>query len=241
MEYEITHRPSYSLLKVKLGEGESITAESGAMVYMSPNIEMQTSTRGGGGLGGLLKSLKVAALGAESFWINTFTAKGGEGEVALAPAIPGDVHVLELSDEGYIVQSGSYLASTSGIEVDTRWQGFRGLLAEGDLFMLHISGSGKLFVAALGALEERELSPGERLTIDNGHLVAWSDSMRYDVRRVGGLKSLVASGEGLVVDIEGPGRVVLQTRNPSAFINWLLPFLSRGERSDRGLGIRLGI
>ncbi len=239
MKYEIDHRPSYSLLRVRLGEGESITAESGAMVYMSPNIELETRRRGGGGLSGLLKTIKVAALGAESFWINTFTARGGEGEVALAPAIPGDVHVLELSDEGYIVQSGAYLASTPGIEVDTKWQGFRGLLAEGDLFMLHISGSGKLFVAALGALEERELAPGERLTVDNGHLVAWGEGMRYDVRKVGGLKSLVASGEGLVVDIEGPGKVVLQTRNPSAFINWLLPFLPRGERTHGGL--RLGI
>lgn len=237
MRYEILNRPAFSLLRVELEQGESISAESGALVYMSKGIEMKTHTRGGG-LKGLLKSIKVSMLGAESFWINTFTATSGRGELGLAPAILGDVHVVDMGNQGYIIQSGAYLASSQGVDIDTKWQGFRGLLAEGDIVMLHASGEGKLFLAAFGALEERELSPGETLIVDNGHLVAWEDTMEYSVRRVGGLKSLVASGEGLVVELHGPGKIILQTRNPSAFINWLLPFLPTPERSNN---FKLGI
>lgn len=226
MEYTIEYKPSFSLLKVKLEKGEKITAESGAMVYMSPDIEIKTHTRGGGGIGGLFKSLKTSVLGGESFWINTFTAKEA-GEIALTGVQLGDIDVLELKGEEMILQSGAYIASTEGTDIDTSWQGMRGLLGEGDVVMLKASGTGKVWISSFGALEKKELKAGENLVLDTGHAVAFSGAMNYNVRKVGGLKSTFLSGEGLVFDFVGPGTLYIQSRILSGFARSLIPFLPK--------------
>jgi uncharacterized protein (AIM24 family) len=93
--------------------------------------------------------------------------------------------------------------------------------------MLRTSGSGKLVLSSYGAIHERNLAAGETYTVDTGHLVAFSESMRFNVRPIGGLKSTLLSGEGLVVDLAGPGRLLLQTRSTQAFLSWLLPQLPK--------------
>ncbi|MHC4745595.1 MAG: TIGR00266 family protein, partial [Planctomycetota bacterium] len=109
MQHEILYRPSYSLLKVDLALGESICAESGAMVSMSGGVEIQTAARGG-----ILGALKRSVLGGESFFMNTFNANEA-GEVTFAPSLPGDIQAIELNGQSVYAQSGSYIASSPGI------------------------------------------------------------------------------------------------------------------------------
>ncbi len=224
MEVEVLYRPSYSVARVRLGPEETIVAEGGAMVAMSEGVDIETTTRGG-----LLKSLARSLLAGESFFVNRYRAPATGGEVLLAPTLPGDVLARDLSDETLLVQSGSFLASSEGIEVDAKWGGARTFFASEGLIMLRCSGTGTLVLSSYGAIHEVDLAEGQRYTVDTGHLVAFSERMGFRVRRVGGVKSSLLSGEGLVVELTGPGRVLLQTRSEDAFLAWLVPKIPKRE------------
>jgi uncharacterized protein (TIGR00266 family) len=227
MQIELKYRPSYSLGIVKLDPGETLQVEGGSMVSMSADINIQTQARGG-----LLKSLGRALLGGESFFQNTYQAGPNGGEVTVAPALPGDLYIAELQGESLMVQSGSYVASSEDVSVDTKWGGAKTFFASEGLIMLRVSGQGKAILSSYGAIHEINLGAGERYTIDTGHLVAFSENMGFNVRSIGGLKSTLFSGEGLVVDMTGPGRVLLQTRSTDAFLSWLIPKLPKDHSSN---------
>ncbi len=214
MKYEIVGKPSYSMIKVTLENDERITAEAGAMVSMSSNISMETKARGG-----IFSSLKRSVLGGESFFMNTFYAEGGKGEIFLAPTMVGDVHVMELNGETVFVRSGSYLASVGEIEIDTKWGGAKTFFGGEGLFLLKISGNGKLFVSSYGAIVEKFVE-GEYI-VDTSHIVAFDDSLNFKIKKAGNWKSFFFSGEGLVCNFNGSGKVLIQTRNLDAFVGWL--------------------
>ena len=162
--------------------------------------------------------------------MNTYRAPAQGGEIALAPVLPGDMMVRELKDESLLVQSGSYVASSEGINLDTKWSGARTFFAREGLIMLRVSGTGTLILSSYGAIHEVDLGPGESYTVDTGHLVAFTEGMGFKVRAVGGLKSTLFSGEGLVVDLTGPGKVLIQTRSEDAFLTWLIPKLPKQKQ-----------
>ena len=220
MDYEILHKPSYALARIRMNQREQIQAETGAMVSMSDSIKMETSTRGG-----IFGGLRRSVLGGESFFVNTFTAEQ-PGEVTVAPALPGDIEALELQGETLLVQSGSFLAATMNIEVDSQWGGARSFFSREGLFLLRCSGRGLLFVSSYGAIHRIDLDRGERYTVDNGHMVAFDESVTYEVGRSGGWKTTLLGGEGLVCKLEGPGRFFMQTRSEDAFLSWLGPKVS---------------
>ena len=224
MQTEILYRPSYSLAVIQLEAGESIATEAGAMVSMSANVQIRTSARGG-----VFKGLARSLLGGESFFMNTFEAVGGPGELTLAAALPGDLIQIEVSGE-MLVQSGSYLASAPEIGIDTKWGGARSFFAGEGLFLLKASGRGPLLISSYGAIHEKQLAAGERYVVDTGHIVAFEGTTSYQVRRVGGIKSTLFGGEGLVAEFAGPGRVLLQSRSPGAFLDWLIPRLPTRSR-----------
>jgi uncharacterized protein (TIGR00266 family) len=227
MEIHVQHRPSYALAVAQLEPDETIQVEAGSMVGMSAGVRVETQARGG-----LLKSLARSMLGGESFFINTYQASGQGGQVLLAPALPGDIVVRQMAGENLLVQSGSYVASSEEIDVGTKWGGPKTFFAREGLILLRVSGTGTLVLSSYGAIEEMELAAGESFTVDTGHLVAFSDRLGFKVRSVGGLKSTLFSGEGLVVDLTGPGRFWLQTRSEDAFLTWLIPKLPHRESSD---------
>ena len=160
MKSEILYAPSYSLAVLELAAGETIQAESGAMVSMSEGIAMQTSTKGG-----VLKGLKRSVLGGESLFINTFTAER-DAEITMAPAFPGDVRQMRLERQTLYVQSGSYMASTGDIEIDTKWGGSRTFFSGKGLFLLRCTGAGDILAASYGAILSRTLAAGETFTTD---------------------------------------------------------------------------
>lgn len=219
MKYEIQYSPAYALGILSLESGEQLQAEAGAMVSMSETIKMETGTRGG-----ILTGLKRSVLGGESFFINTFTAEQ-PGELTIAPALPGDIVALDLAGRTLLVQSGSYLASSPGVNVDTKWGGGKTFFSREGLFLLKCTGAGTVFVSSYGAIHLVDLQPGQKYRVDTGHMVAFDESVQYDVGRAGGWKTTILGGEGLVCKLTGPGRFYLQTRSPDSFISWLAPKL----------------
>ncbi len=222
MKYEITHGPSYALLKVFLEDGESVVAEPGSMVTMR-NVDMKTTMPGG-----FFKSVMRAALGGESLFVNTFVARG-EGEVWLAPNVPGDIAYVPLRGEKVLIQDNGYLAHHGDVSVGVEFRGLGGFLSEGNFVWLKAEGEGGVWVTSFGALEDVELSEGERITVDNFHLVMMDSRVRYKVKKLGGLKSALFGGEGIVVDLEGPGRVLIQTRTVDGLARVVIPFLPRDK------------
>lgn len=220
-EWHIDHPGAFALATIRLQAGSSISAEAGAMVSMSSNIELKSQMKGG--VFGALKR----AVGGESAFVSTFTAEGGPGEVTLAPATPGDVVGIELAGSNYLVQSSSYLAGDSGLTIDTKFGGLKSFLGGEGLFVLHVSGTGLLLVSSFGSISRKQLHAGERYVVDTGHLVAWHASMPYEIRKAArsGLFSSMLSGEGLVAEFTGPGEILLQTRNLRAFASQLAAFL----------------
>lgn len=227
MEIEILYRPSYSLGKIGLSGGEEVRVEAGSMVAMSGGVSMETKATGG-----LLKSLGRSLLGKESFFQNTYKAPAQGGEVWVAPPLPGDLNTLELRNEAFLVQSGCYVASETSVQIDTRWGGAKSFFASEGLILLRASGSGKLLLSSYGAIHAVDLAPGETLTVDTGHLVAFSERIGFKVRPIGGVKSTLFSGEGLVVDLTGPGQLLLQTRSQDSFLSWLIPQLPKNTGSS---------
>ena len=217
MKHEILYKPSYSLAVLSMERGEDIVAESGAMVSMSSGISIETAARGG-----LLGGLTRKFLGGESFFMNTFHADEA-GEITLAPPLPGDVLHMEMRNETIMVTSGAYLACSKEISVDTQWGGAKTFFSKEGLFLLRVHGSGDLFLSSFGAIHPKELRNGETYIVDTGHMVAFDENVNYRVTRVGGLKSTLFSGEGLVCELTGPGRIFLQSRSDDAFLTWLVP------------------
>jgi uncharacterized protein (TIGR00266 family) len=221
MQIDIGYRPAHSMAKVSLNHGESIMAESGAMVGMSTNVQMQTgmsSNKGGGLLGGLLGGLK-RALAGESWFRNTFTAVNGPGEVLLAHAVCGDMVTLDMTQQGYYLTASSFIASTPNVNIDTKLQGFaKGFFSGEGAFVMHATAQspGQLVIGAFGGITE--LPCDGNLVIDTGHLVAWDSSLTYKVGKSGaGWISSFFSGEGLVCHFQGQGRIWIQSRNPVGY------------------------
>jgi uncharacterized protein (TIGR00266 family) len=218
MQVEILYRPSYSVARVSLEHKEKIQVESGAMLGMSPDIEMETQAKGG-----LLKSMSRSMFGGESFFMNSYTGAKDGDRILLAPPLPGDVAVIEMQGESLMVQSGSYLASSEGIQVDTKWSGAKTFFGSEGLIMLRISGTGTLIISSYGAIHPMELNAGEKYVVDTGHLVTFEEQISYELKKVAGWKSTMFSGEGLVAELTGPGKINLQSRSQDSFLSWLIP------------------
>jgi uncharacterized protein (TIGR00266 family) len=234
--WEIKHAGAFALAVVNLQAGQQISAEAGAMVSMSANIDLHSEMKGG--IFGALKR----AVGGESAFVSTFTATGGPGEVCFAPGAPGDVAGIEMNNQAFMVQSSSYLAGDTSLVVDTKFGGAKSWMGGEGLFVLHVTGTGLLLVSSFGAIHRKTLGPGERYVIDTGHLVAWEGHMQYNLRKAaksGYFRSFL-SGEGLVAEFNGPGEILIQTRNLAAFAGLLKPFFPSQGGSGGGFNINLG-
>jgi uncharacterized protein (TIGR00266 family) len=215
MIVDINSGPAFAFGEISLPAGGVVRVEAGAMAMTRGDISMSTSTQGG-----FLKGLK-RSLGGESFFVNDFSTTSG-GVVAVAAALPGDMTVVSLSGAGgLMVQSGSWIASDTGVEVDTKWGGGKTFFSGEGLLLLRCSGQGDLLMATYGALRDVTLAAGETMTLDTGHVVAFDDTVTYSVRKAGSWKSTILGGEGLVTDFVGPGRVWLQTRSSSDLVAWI--------------------
>jgi uncharacterized protein (TIGR00266 family) len=214
MQFEVHFSPAYALAIAKLEQGDSVMAESAAMVTQHAHIRMETSASAGKGFKGFMKGLGRSMFLGESFFRNTFYADSGPGEVSFAPSLPGDIMIYPLEGD-LIVQQQSYLASGTGVEIETKWGGFKSFFGEGRMFWIRAFGSGPLALNAFGAIKEIEVDGN--YIIDTGHIVAFEPSLSFDIKRVGSWFSTFFSSEGLVCRFNGKGKLYIQTRNPAEF------------------------
>jgi uncharacterized protein (TIGR00266 family) len=204
---------------VKLDVGESVYAESGAMVSMSGGIQAGAVLSGG-----VLQAALRRIVAQESLVMARYTAHVQGAWVALAPRFPGDVMPIEITpSQGLIIQSGSFLAHSDGVEVSAAVGSLQTLALREGATVLTAQGSGSMLIAAYGGIERFELRAGEQLVVDSGHLAAWSATMGLRIGPLRGIVSSALTGEGLVGEFTGPGTVYAQTRAEQQLRSWLFP------------------
>ncbi|MFP6762534.1 MAG: TIGR00266 family protein [Planctomycetaceae bacterium] len=222
LQFEITQRPDFALLNVQLEQGQRIFAEPSAMASMDPSISMQAGLKGG------LKKTLGRALGGESLVINTFTADRGPGEITFAPGMPGDSLHYGLERGTLYLQRGAFMCYSDGVELTGKWQGAKGFFSGKGLVLLKASGTGDVFFNSYGAILEIDVE--DEYIVDTGYVVAFEETLHYEVTtvpgmKVGGkLKSFLFGGEGLVVRYSGQGKVWIQTRAINPFLTWVFPY-----------------
>ncbi len=215
LEYVIGGQPDFSYLTVKLPAGTMIKVEASAMQAKDTHVKMRTRLKGG----------FRRIISGENLFLNEFTADGKGGEITIGSAVPGDIKRLFLTEGGpaLFLQSSSFLASGSGIETTTKFQGFiKGFFSGAGFFLIKCSGEGDIFFNSYGGIVEIQIN--DEFTIDNNHIVAFTEGLEYSVDKFGGYKSLFFSGEGLITRFRGQGRVWIQTRAMPSLIEWLNPF-----------------
>ncbi|MCA9606639.1 MAG: TIGR00266 family protein [Myxococcales bacterium] len=220
MRYELLDKPDFSMVRVTFDQpGEKMIVESAAMVARSSGMTMETNMRGG-----LMAAAKRKLLGGESIFQNTFTASAPGETLYFAPAPEGDVEVLEL-DGSYslMMSSGAFLGCGPGVNLDTQWGGAKGFFSGTGLFLLKADGQGPVFFSCYGGLHPVDVGPGGYIC-DTSHVVAFTNGLSYNVQKVGGMKSLFFSGEGLVCNFQGQGRLWMSTRNPSSLASFVYPY-----------------
>ena len=216
MEFQILGNPDYGELTVALSPGEVLRCESGAMSRMSRSMDVRARM-----MGGFLSALGRKLFGGESLFVGEYTAEQG-GWMSLAPGVPGSVQHHDLSRGSLMLTAGSFLACSPDVTLRTRFGGLRYLFSGEGGFFLQVGGTGDVFYNTYGAVVEKDVN-GE-ITVDTGHVVAWEPTLEYSIAGMGGLKSTLFSGEGLVMKFRGRGRIFLQTRTMSESASWLSPF-----------------
>ena len=229
METKTEYGPAFTMMTANLAPGEKIKVEPGAMVAQSDGLEMKTGMGSGGGLGGFMKSMMKSALGGESFFVNTYTAGPSGGWISLAPSSPGDIETFDMEPgQSFYMQGGAFMASTINVDTSTKFQGAKSLFSREGAFFLRAEAAdvpGKVFFTSYGAMKEIEVTPDKPIKIDNGHVVAFSEGLNYQISKVKGLGSFFFGGEGFTLDFHGSGSVWIQTRNIQSLANQLIPFL----------------
>ena len=222
MKYQIKGEPM-PVVVCHLESGESVICESGAMSWMSPNLEMETSGGGASNMFGRMFS-------GESMFQNVYTARKGAGMIAFASKFPGDIRAVEITpDNPIICQKGAFLACTAGVELSVAFQQkfSTGLFGGEGFIMQKLSGKGVAFIEIDGSTMEYNLERGQQLLIDTGYLAMMDSTVKMEIQKVKGLKNAMFGGEGLFNTlVTGPGRVVIQTMPISGFaqlIAGLLP------------------
>jgi uncharacterized protein (TIGR00266 family) len=222
LDFEITHRPDFAWLKVRLAQGQQVFGEPSAMATKDPGVELKA-----GLLGGFGRSLG-RAFGGESLIINTFTAKGGPGEITFAPGPAGDLVHHRLAGGRLLLQRGAFVAHGGGVSITGSWQGAKGFFSGEGLVLLQASGEGDLFFNSYGGIIELDVA--DEYIVDTGYIVAFEDTLSYRVSVLSGLrarsqlKSLLFGGEGLVCRFTGRGKLWIQTRTIAPFLRWVHPF-----------------
>ena len=229
MEIESEYGPAFTMMTANLAPGEKIKVEPGAMVAQSEGLEMKTGMGSGGGLGGFMKSMMKSAFGGESFFVNTYTAGPSGGWISMAPSSPGDIETFDLEPgHGFYMQGGAFMGSTVNVDTSTKFQGAKSLFSREGAFFLRAEAAdvpGRVFFTSYGAMKEIEVTPDKPIKIDNGHVVAFSEGLNYQISKVKGLGSFFFGGEGFTLDFHGSGSVWIQTRNIQSLANQLIPFL----------------
>lgn len=209
LTYKIEGRPDYSFLTVQIPANETLKVEASAMATMDTHLVMKTKLKGGFG----------RFLTGESLFVNDFTAERAAGEIGIAPGTPGDVMHQYVDGQTIYLQNSAYVASTAGVNLESKWQGMmKGFFSGESFFLIRCSGKGDLWFNSYGAIIE--INVEENYVVDTSNIVGFTEGLEYQITKVGGYKSLFFSGEGFVCRFTGKGKVWIQTRSAQAFTGW---------------------
>ena len=230
MKHTISHGPSFAWLTLDLEPGEVVTAEAGAMVTMTPSLDINTRlnspTKNGffGKLVAFIIAIVRKFIGGETMFVNDFTARDHGGQIRLAPPLSGFIVHRRLENERILLTSGSYLASGRGLDMKLRFGGLQAILSKEGVFFVEVSGTGDLWMNAYGGITEVPIDGS--FVVDNGHIVAFDSGLNFNIKTAGGgLMGAVASGEGFVCEFQGKGTLWIQSRNTVALAGWVTRFL----------------
>jgi uncharacterized protein (TIGR00266 family) len=230
MKWEITGGSAFPLLKFTLERGEGVKSQAGSMVAISDGLKLEGKVDGGIG-----KALGRMFSG-ESFFMQHIIAGEKPGWVLLASPVPGGITDVEIKPgQELTVQKSGFLAGTQGVEVSTKVQSLaRGMFGGEGLFVVKLTGAGTAFLSTYGSIQAIDIPAGEQVMVDNGHLIAWDSRMAYDITKAtSSWFSAMTTGSGLVCRFTGPGRVLVQTRNPWGLGVWVYPYLPIPQRGNR--------
>ena len=226
MNYTIEGEPLPAVI-CNLEDGETMITEKGAMSWMSPNMQMETTSNGGIG------KMFGRAFSGESMFVNHYTARNGNGLIAFASSFPGSIRAFNIAPgQEIIAQKSAFLASTAGVELSVFFQkrvasGFFG--GEG-FIMQKLSGNGVVFLEFDGYIKEYELAPGQQIIIDTGYLAAMTPTCSVEIQTVPGVKNILFGGEGLFnTVVTGPGRIWLQSMPVTQLAGAIRPYIPTGN------------
>lgn len=218
--FEIEHSPAYASLRLHLIPNQRVMVEAGAMAAMDSTIEMKSKMKGG-----LMKGVG-RMLSGESLFLSEFTAKK-TGQLFISPGMPGEIKHYFIEGKGLLIQSAGFVASGLEVEIDTKFQGFKGFFSGQSLFLIRAAGRGDIWFSSYGAIVEIPVD-GEYV-VDTGYIVAFEETLNYEVETIAGLSfkglsTAVLGGEGLVCRFRGKGSLWVQSRNLYSLLNFLYPF-----------------
>lgn len=223
LKYEITGGEAFAAVKIILDKpGQQVIGDGGAMIYMTGNVNMTTKSSGG-----IMKGLKRSFSG-ESMFQNYFElTQGSEGYVVFSPGVPGSiVHMHLTQGDQWTLSKGAYICGTPSVQVSTRRGGIKQMFGGEGYFLTDISteAEGDVWMGGYGFIERHDIRDGEEFIVDNGVMLAFTSNMPYSLTKVGGKKSFILGGEGVVIKYTGPGVVYTQNRDMSALASLLQPF-----------------
>lgn len=217
------------LLSIELALGEKVVAESNAMVMHDGGVSVE-----GGLNGGVMSALFRSVANSESFFVQNITGikPNGLGNIMLAPQLPGDIHILEVSDsDSYFINEGCFMASDASVEMSNQLNSSLGGALFGDtggFVVMKTKGRGKVAVSGFGQIIEVDVNPGDEIVIDNGHLVAWSEGLTHELSTASSrrgmfsrLLSTATSGEFVVLKFRGKGKILVASRNQKSFEDYI--------------------
>ncbi len=223
MKYNILNEHNFPMLEVTMEQGESFKLETGSMVSMSNAISLEGKRNGS-----VLGALGKAMLGGENFFVTTAKSAASDQKLILAPKGFGSIRKIELDgSKNWFLEDGMFLASDPTIELSMIRQ--RGIAApmfagSGGFFVLKSSGAGNIFVESFGSIMELEVTPDKPITVDNNHVIGWEETVHHEIKIASGTFGF-KTGEGLAVKLSGSGKVLVQSRQPEAFMQKMMPYI----------------
>src|SRR5271166_5852139 len=243
LDYDI-QGDNLQVAMVRLKPGQELYAEAGRMVYKTPNVLWETRM-GGNSLGDMLWGALKRKMMGQSLFLTYFKTTGDEGEVGFAGSYPGRIQVFELAaGQSVLVERDSFLFAESSAQLNIAFvkklgAGFFG----GEGFILEkLTGPGAVFIHGGGDFIEFPLGPGEQIQVETGNIVAFDESVTYDIQFVGSIKTAMFGGEGLfLATLTGPGKVIVQSMTLEKMRRQLAPYQHGGDEHKSGIDLFTGI
>lgn len=232
MNYKLTDSGAFPLVLITLNSGEEIRTESGAMVYHNGKVTLEgkMNSNGSGGLGGLLKAAARSVVSGEGFFITTAKGTASDALIAIAPGSIGQIKELKVGEKKWCINDGAFLACDSSVSYNMKKQSVGRAIfgGTGGLFVMETSGEGTMLVNGFGDIIEIELDGNSPFVVDNYHVVAWENTLTYNIKAASGMFGFT-TGEGVVNEFTGKGKLLIQTRNISGLAGLVKPFIPTGK------------